>query len=401
MTQKKEEFRKRMFEIVEIGYGEDPVSRGYDFFCAFVVILNLCINVMETFEDLNLRFGATFKSVEFLTIAFFAVDYVLRMWTADYLYRNEGRPRAMVRYAFSFSGIIDLLSFLPYFLPFMFPGGAVAFRMIRVIRIFRLFRINSYYDSLNVITEVLRSKRQALLSSVFIILVLMLASSLCMYSLEHEAQPEIFKNAFSGIWWSASTLLTVGYGDIYPVTTLGKTLGIIISFLGVGMVAIPTGIISAGFIEQYALIKKITEESLEEEIRFIKVRIGKKDAWEGKQIEELGLPAGMIIAAVQRDGDVLIPHGNMRLADRDLLIIGALDVTERDRIDLQEMELKQKNRWNGMKIRDLDLSRQTLIVLVRRKGKALIPKGDLVLQEGDRLLLYTKVHVPDTERVVL
>ena len=387
MTQNAEKFRKRMFEIVEIGYGEDPVSRGYDFFCAFVVILNLTISVLQTYNHLNARFGPAFRSVELLTIAFFAVDYILRMWTADYLYRNEGRAKAMLRYAFSFSGIIDLLSFLPNFLPVMFPEGAVAFRMIRVVRIFRLFRINSYYDSLNVITEVLRSKRQALVSSVFIILVLMLASSLCMYSLEHEAQPEVFRNAFSGIWWSASTLLTVGYGDTYPVTTMGKALGIVISFLGVGMVAIPTGIISAGFVEQYALVKKITEESSEENVRFIKVRIGKKDAWEGKQIEALGLPAGMIIAAVHRDGDILI--------------IGALDTSDAEKVGLREMELKQKNRWNGLKIRDLDLSRQTLIVLVRRDGKALIPKGDLVLKEGDRLLLYSKVHLPDSSQVVM
>ena len=101
--------------------------------------------------------------------------------------------------------------------------------MLRIIRIFRLFRINSYYDSLNVIGEVIAGKKQQLMSSVFIILMLMLGSSLCMYSLEHEAQPEVFQNAFSGIWWAASTLLTVGYGDIYPVTTLGKMFGIFIT----------------------------------------------------------------------------------------------------------------------------------------------------------------------------
>ena len=107
-----------------------------------------------------------------------------------------------------------MLSFIPYYMPFFFPSGAVAFRMLRIIRIFRLFRINAYYDSLNVITEVIVGKKQQLLSSVFIILILMLSSSLCMYSLENKAQPEVFTNAFSGIWWAASTLLTVGYGDI-------------------------------------------------------------------------------------------------------------------------------------------------------------------------------------------
>ena len=163
------------------------------------------------------------------------------------------------KYIFSGSGIVDLLSFLPNYLPVFFPAGAVAFRMFRVIRILRIFRVNSYYDALNVITEVIRRKRDQILSSVFIIVMLIIASSLCMYSLEHEAQPEVFKNAFSGIWWSVSTLLTVGYGDIYPVTVLGKMFSIIITFLGVGMVAIPTGILSAGFVEQYSLIKKSTD----------------------------------------------------------------------------------------------------------------------------------------------
>ena len=105
MAQKAKNFRNRIFEIVEIGYGEDPVSRGYDFFCAFVVILNLTVSVMQTFRNLNTRFGTAFDTIEFLTIAFFTVDYLLRLWTADYLYRNEGRGRAMLRYIFSFSGI--------------------------------------------------------------------------------------------------------------------------------------------------------------------------------------------------------------------------------------------------------------------------------------------------------
>lgn len=153
--------------------------------------------------------------------------------------------------------------------------------MVRIVRIFRLFRINAYYDSLNVITEVISGKKQQLISSVFIIVVLMLASSLSMYSLEHEAQPEVFTDAFSGIWWAASTLLTVGYGDIYPITTAGKILGIAITFLGAGMVAIPTGIISAGFVDQYSNIKKRTEYGYEADMNFIKIRVRENDHWDG------------------------------------------------------------------------------------------------------------------------
>ena len=177
-----------------------------------------------------------------------------------------------------------MLSFLPYYLPIFFPTGTVAFRMIRIVRIFRLFRIDAYYDSLHVITEVIRGKSQQLVSSVFIILILMVASSLCMYSLEHEAQPDVFTSAFSGIWWAASTLLTVGYGDIYPITTAGKIFGIFITFLGVGMVAIPTGIISAGFVDQYTSIKRRSEYGYEADMHFIKIHLTEKDSWVGKCI---------------------------------------------------------------------------------------------------------------------
>ncbi len=124
-------------------------------------------------------------------------------------------------------------------------------------------------------------------------------------------QPEVFKNAFSGIWWSVSTLLTVGYGDIYPVTVLGKMFSIIITFLGVGMVAIPTGILSAGFVEQYSLIKKSTDYLMEKELKFIKLIITKDHNWNEKKVCELNIPRGLILAAVLRNGETLIKSGDI------------------------------------------------------------------------------------------
>lgn len=124
-------------------------------------------------------------------------------------------------------------------------------------------------------------------------------------------QPEVFKNAFSGIWWSVSTLLTVGYGDMYPVTVLGKMFSIIITFLGVGMVAIPTGILSAGFVEQYSLIKKSTDYLMEKELKFIKLIITKDHNWNEKKVCELNIPRGLILAAVLRNGETLIKSGDI------------------------------------------------------------------------------------------
>ena len=385
--------KKRLSEIIEVGYDQDWLSRLYDLINALAIVANLAASILYTFEAVRLPFGWLVLTLEQVTVAFFAVDYCLRLWTARALFPGLSEPRAVLKYALSFSGVVDLLSFLPYYLPFFFPAGAVAFRMFRVVRIFRLFRINAYYDSLNVITQVITSKGQQLLSSVFIILVLMLASSLCMYSLEHEAQPEVFTNAFSGIWWSVSTLLTVGYGDIYPITTVGKLFGIIISFLGVGMVAIPTGIISAGFVDQYSRIKRLSEYAHESDIHFIKVSLLPKDPWAGKTIMELGLPAGVIVAAIQRNRKIVVPRGSVELRAGDTLVLGAKSLGNDKHIDLKEMVLRSQNPWNGQRIRDLDISRQTIIVMVRRKGNVLIPNGDLTLLEGDSIILYTQSHL--------
>ena len=397
MDSKWEKSRKRLFEIIEIGSNYDAVCWGYDFFNTFTIILNLTVSILYTFDNMELKYGPLLLTLERLTVAFFAIDFALRVYTARYMYPDVSQPRAISKYLLSFSGIVDILSFVPYYMPFFFPSGAVAFRMLRIVRIFRLFRINAYYDSLNVITEVIIGKKQQLLSSVFIILILMLSSSLCMYSLENHAQPEVFTNAFSGIWWAASTLLTVGYGDIYPVTTMGKIFGIFIAFLGVGMVAIPTGIISAGFVEQYSRLKRIGEYGQEEDVHFIRIQLSKNDKWTGHSIAELNLPEKIIIAVVQRSHRILVPKGDLVLQPDDVLVIGAESFQDKDRIKLKEITLLAKNPWTGQKIRDLDISRHSIIVLVKRHKKLLIPSGNMTLQEGDTVILYTQTLMANAD----
>lgn len=388
-----EQRRRRVCEIIEIGNDIDFVSRWYDFLNTLFIIINLVVSVLYTFESVRNQYGDILLIIERITVLSFAADYCLRIWTAKYAHPSLGEPRAILKYALSFTGIVDILSFLPYYLPVFFPSGAVAFRMFRVIRIFRLFRINAYYDSLNVITEVIVGKRQQLMSSVFIILVLMLASSLCMYSLEHNAQPEVFTNAFSGIWWSVSTLLTVGYGDIYPITTMGKAFSIIITFLGVGMVAIPTGIISAGFVDQYTRVKRMSDYGNEEDIHFIKIHITERDQWVNRMIKDLGLPSRVIVAAIRRNGKIIIPRGDVVLRSHDVLVLGAESFHDNEHINLKEIVLKKQNPWTNQYIRDLDISRLTIIVLVKRGDTVLIPYGDLLLLEGDTIILYTKKHM--------
>ncbi len=391
--------RQRVFEIIEIGAPEDHVSRAYDVVNMASIVINLIVSILYTFESIRSEHAALLLSIEALTVAFFAVDYCLRLWTAKYRYPKKSEFRALRAYIFSFSGIVDILSFLPYYLPVFFPSGAAAFRLFRVMRFFRLFRINAYYDSFNVISEVIDSKRQQLISSVFIIVILMVASSLCMYSLEHEAQPTVFTNAFSGMWWAVSTLLTIGYGDIYPVTDVGKIFSIVITFLGVGMVAIPTGIISAGFVDQYSRLKRMSEYAQEADVNFIKVHISVTDKWNGMKVMDLGLPAGVIAAAIQRDGRIIAPRGSTVLEDGDTMVLAAESFGSDVRIDLKELVLKKHNPWNGLRIRDLDISRQTLIIMIKRGSRALIPNGDFVLLEGDKVIMYTQMHMSHAHKI--
>ena len=279
-----------------------------------VICANILVTFLQTFDELTFLFPA-FHVIEVITILIFCVEYILRIWTADYLYPDKSEFRSRLRFLISFDGIIDLLTILPFF----FLSGMVIFRMLRVARIFHLFRLNARYDSFNVITTVLYEKRNQIISSVFIVLILMLASSLCMYSVEHDSQPEVFRNAFSGIWWSMSTPLTVGYGDIYPITTLGRIMAICIAYLGVGAVAIPTGIISAGFVEQYqrkSSLSNIKEADIHE---IAEIFVDKRFA--GKSVEEMEEAEQVTIFLILREDLSILPQKDTILKLNDIIVI--------------------------------------------------------------------------------
>ena len=279
-----------------------------------VICANILVTFLQTFDELTFLFPA-FHVIEVITILIFCVEYILRIWTADYLYPDKNEFRSRLRFLISFDGIIDLLTILPFF----FLSGMVIFRMLRVARIFHLFRLNARYDSFNVITTVLYEKRNQIISSVFIVLILMLASSLCMYSVEHDSQPEVFRNAFSGIWWSMSTLLTVGYGDIYPITTLGRIMAICIAYLGVGAVAIPTGIISAGFVEQYQRKSSLSNIKAADIHEIAEIFVDKRFA--GKSVEEMEEAEQVTIFLILREDLSILPQKDTILRLNDIIVI--------------------------------------------------------------------------------
>ena len=311
--------KKKIFNIIQIGSRSDVPSYAFDIGIVIVILVNLFVTFFSTFDQAK-GYESILDAAELVTVIIFAVEYILRVWTSQYLYPEKSKAKAALSFALSASGLIDLFSFLPYFLPVFFPAGAVAFRMFRVIRIFKLFRVNAQYDAFNVIVDVIKEKKNQLISSMCIVMIFMLAASMCMYSVEHEAQPEQFQNAFSGLWWSASTLLTIGYGDVYPITTVGKMLAILISFLGVGLVAIPTGIISAAFVDRYSHLKEggtIDDKA----INFVTPTLSSDHPWVGMKVGEVILPPNMEIINIFRNGKAIDPKDNSRLKENDELVI--------------------------------------------------------------------------------
>ena len=312
--QEKMKLKEKIFNIIQIGDKSNPISRMFDIFITVTIVANILVTFLQTFDELAFL-TTVFKGVEYVTIFIFCVEYILRIWTAEYLYQDKSRGRSRLRFLVSFDGIVDFLTIVPVF----FLSGFVIFRMLRVARIFHLFRLNAKYDSFNVITTVLYEKRNQIISSVFIVLILMLASSLCMYSVEHDAQPTVFRNAFSGIWWSMSTLLTVGYGDIYPITPLGRVMAICIAYLGVGAVAIPTGIISAGFVEQYQRKSNISGLKNEDIKEIAEVFVDKKYA--GKTVQDMEEANQLTVFLILREDFSILPQKDTILRMNDIIVI--------------------------------------------------------------------------------
>ena len=306
--------KKKVYDIIQIGDSGNKPSLIFDYVLMANIIANILVVVLETFEELS-AYSTLFRVVEIVTTIFFIVEYILRLWTADLLYPDRSKGKAVRSFALSFDGLVCLFTIIPVF----FFSGMVVFRMLRVVRILHLFRINKKYDSFNVIASVIKEKSKQILSSLFIIFVLMLAGSICMYNAEHAAQPEVFKNAFTGFWWSVTTILTIGYGDIYPVTTVGTILATILSFLGVGAVAIPTGIISAGFVERFSRDANETKEFTD--VGHIgEIYIDEDSELLYKTIDEIQKEYNMMVYLVIRDDLSILAERSLQVYEGDILV---------------------------------------------------------------------------------
>ena len=241
--------KQRLFDIIEKDDQNNKVSRYFDIFISSLIFINIIFIILESFEELK-DYNHYFEIVETITVIIFSIEYFLRLWTSDLLFPHLGKVKARFRFIFSFLGFIDLIAIMPFYLPFFFTIDLRMLRIMRLARLLRIFKLNRYSKSLNLIGRVLRQKKDELSATIFITLILLLFASTLMYYIEHAEQPEAFSNIIETFWWAIATLTTVGYGDVYPITGWGRFLGGVIAVLGIGIVALPTGILSSAFLDE-------------------------------------------------------------------------------------------------------------------------------------------------------
>lgn len=253
--------RNRVWEILENSRPNDRVGRIDDLFLLPLIFLNVIAVILGSVKWIENEYKLLLEGFEIFSVIVFTLEYILRVWSCISEDKYSKPIFGRFRYLLTPMALIDFFAILPFYLPFI----GLDLRIIRVFRLFRIFRIAKaarYVSSLKLLGRVFKSKKEELIiTSVVMIILLVIASSL-MYFFENSAQPDKFADIPTTMWWAIATLTTVGYGDVYPITSEGKIIASIVAILGIGLFALPTGILGAGFVEEFQKSKKNPKENV-------------------------------------------------------------------------------------------------------------------------------------------
>lgn len=243
-------FKHKIYNLLDKGAHGSKINLWFDYFIMALILLNVIAIIFETVPAIEQPFHKFFKFFELFSISVFTIEYLLRIYISDLTHPSSSRTKSAMRFMFSTYGIIDLVAILPFYLPFIMNLDLRFLRILRVMRFFRILKLNRYNNSLNIIWEVMQEKKEELTITVTLTVLILIIASILMYYIEGDVQPDKFPNVLACLWWAIATLTTVGYGDVYPVTGFGRVVSGFIALLGIGLVALPTGLLSAGFMEK-------------------------------------------------------------------------------------------------------------------------------------------------------
>ncbi len=271
MTGEFKSLKRRIFDAINDKDDGGKPDHIFDFFIIGVIILNVVMIFLETYPAIYAKYHGTFLLFEYFTIAIFTGEYFLRVWTCTY-YPDFADPFfGRIRYIFSITLIIDFFAVFPFYLSLLLPLDHHIVQFLRLFRLFRVLKLLRYYGSIDVIFQVIKKNSQYLFSIIVILLIFLSFSSYLFYMFESAVQPDNVKDFDDAFWWAIETTSTVGYGDVFPVTEIGKLFTVIIMLIGIGLIALPTGILASGFLEEMKLrsdpMATSNQPSIADEIR--------------------------------------------------------------------------------------------------------------------------------------
>jgi voltage-gated potassium channel len=292
----------------------DPWVKLVDYALVSLITINCIFSILESVEDLAIVHGHIFHAFDHLSVIVFTIEYALRVWTAVEI--NHARFHhpffGRVHFIFTPMAIVDLVAIVPFYMGFFFE---VDLRAMRVFRLLRVFKLTRYSQAMSILLDVLRQEARSLGAMLFIFLVILVFVSSLMYMLEHPFQPHVFSDIPSAMWWAVVTMTTLGYGDMVPATALGRILGACTAVIGVGMIALPAGVLASGFGEQ---LRQRREEYLKTVDKV--VQEGRVTARQKRRLEEtriaLGLSpeeASLVLEYGVKGGTLHCPHCGERI----------------------------------------------------------------------------------------
>ena len=239
--------KKTLQRTLDKAEGTDHVSRSFDLFIMALILINVGAIVLETVKEYGDRYVQEFYYLEIFSVTIFTIEYLIRIWTCTIMTKYSHPVTGRIKYIFSGGAIIDLLAIAPFFLPMIIPMNMMLLRMLRIFRLLRIFKLGRYFVAFQMVVGAVSRRKEELIIVLGLLAVLLVMASSMMFYIENEAQPEVFTSIPATMWWGVATLTTVGYGDVYPITPLGKMLGAFIAILGIGVFALPAGIIASSF----------------------------------------------------------------------------------------------------------------------------------------------------------
>lgn len=241
--------QRRLFEILEAPPNNDHQSRAANRILIVLILANIAAIILESVGTLYEKYGAAFQFLEIFSLTIFVVEYLSRIWISVHNEKFSCPVSGRLKYICSPLALIDLAAILPSLLT-AFAFDFRFLRAIRVLRMLRIWKLTRYSRSLQIVRAALIETSHQLAAVAAILAVIVIVSSGLMYVVEHPAQPDRFSSVLSSIWWTLETLTMISYDDMAPITPLGKLLGVMIGLMGIGMFAMPAGILASAFIEQ-------------------------------------------------------------------------------------------------------------------------------------------------------